>query len=201
MSLGLERLVYESRATGSTTSLLNLVAILGESQRNNVRDGVTGVLAAHGDRFIQVLEGSGGALDRLTRRLVEDRRHRDMTILERTPIGERLFDRWVMASARIKPEAAPMGSTILVDTLDKPMWVPKFATGEGELIPNPELFDPTRPKTDIQILTVESPAREVGIGAHSAPDNEWGRAIGAAFLTDWKSLVNQLNSPGSPRAD
>jgi len=106
MGLGLERLVYESRATGSTTSLLNLVAILGESQRNNARDGVTGALAAHGDRFIQVLEGSTGALDRLMRRLLEDARHRDLVVLERTPIAERMFDRWVMASARILPATA-----------------------------------------------------------------------------------------------
>ena len=53
MSRTLERLIYESSATGSTGSLLNLAAILGEAQRNNDRDGLTGALAAHEERYIQ----------------------------------------------------------------------------------------------------------------------------------------------------
>ena len=47
----LQELVYESTATGSTGSLLNMATILAESQRNNARDGLTGALAAHDDRF------------------------------------------------------------------------------------------------------------------------------------------------------
>ena len=47
MSLRLERLVYESTATGATDSLANLATILAESERNNDRDGLTGALAAH----------------------------------------------------------------------------------------------------------------------------------------------------------
>ena len=47
MSLRLERVVYESTATGTTDSILNLSVILAVSQRNNDRDGLTGALAAH----------------------------------------------------------------------------------------------------------------------------------------------------------
>ena len=107
MTVPLERLVYESTATGSTTSLLNLVAILGESQRNNDRAGLTGALAAHGERYIQVVEGSAGALDGLLLRLGRDKRHRDIVILERSPIAARAFADWSMASARVTPELAP----------------------------------------------------------------------------------------------
>ncbi|PZN96004.1 MAG: hypothetical protein DCF29_23915 [Alphaproteobacteria bacterium] len=62
MSAGLERLVYESTATGSTGSLVNLATILAQSQRNNDRDGLTGALAAHNERYVQVIEGSSAAL-------------------------------------------------------------------------------------------------------------------------------------------
>ena len=115
MPLGLERLVYESRATGSTTSLLNLVAILGESQRNNEREGLTGVLAAHGERYVQVVEGSPGSLDRLLRRLANDPRHRDLTVLDRVPITGRMFGRWLMASARIAPAMTPALDALMAE--------------------------------------------------------------------------------------
>lgn len=103
---GLERLLYASTATGRTDSLVNMATILGESQRNNARDGLTGALAAHSGRFIQVLEGGAGDLDRLWRRLVPDPRHRDIVILDRRPIAGRQFHDWTMASSRIGPETA-----------------------------------------------------------------------------------------------
>ncbi len=100
----LERLVYQSTATGTTESLLNLSVILAESQRNNDRDGLTGALAAHRDRYIQVIEGPTETLDSLLRRLDQDRRHKDIVILERSAIRDRLFGDWSMASARVTPE-------------------------------------------------------------------------------------------------
>ena len=103
MSLRLERLVYESAATGTTDSLSNLAVILAQSQRNNDRDELTGVLVAHRDRYIQVVEGSAAMLDSLLRRLEEDPRHRGVTLLGREPIQTRLFGRWSMASAVITP--------------------------------------------------------------------------------------------------
>jgi hypothetical protein len=103
MSLRLERLVYESTATGTTESIGNLAVILAESQRNNDRDGLTGALAAHRDRYIQVIEGPAQTLDALLRRLENDPRHRDIILLHREPISERLFSRWTMANARITP--------------------------------------------------------------------------------------------------
>jgi hypothetical protein len=117
MSLSLERLVYESTATGTTASIGNLAVILAESQRNNDRDGLTGVLAAHRDRYIQVVEGPAQALDALLRRLESDPRHRDIILLGREPITARLFGRWTMASAVITPtHGAALDS--LVDTED-----------------------------------------------------------------------------------
>lgn len=118
MSLSLERLVYESTATGTTASLGNLSVILAESQRNNDRDGLTGALAAHRDRYIQVVEGPAQALDALLRRLESDPRHRDLILLDREPISDRLFSRWSMANARITPDhGAALDSLIDNDEL------------------------------------------------------------------------------------
>lgn len=108
MTKTLQRLVYRSTATGSTTSLLNLVAILGESQRNNDRDELTGALASHNGRYIQVIEGSASTLDGLLRRLERDPRHKDIKLLERDNITTREFGRWAMANAVVTPEAAPV---------------------------------------------------------------------------------------------
>lgn len=103
---GLERMLYASRATGRTDSLLNMATILGESQRNNDRDGLTGALGAHDGRFIQVIEGPTTVLDGLLRRLAGDPRHRDIVILDCRPITQRQFAGWSMVSSRLGPETA-----------------------------------------------------------------------------------------------
>ena len=103
----LDRLVYRSQAVMPTHVLPPLAELLGEAQRNNARDGLTGALAVHDGRFLQVVEGDPGYLDQLQRRLGRDRRHRDIEVLERRPIERRTFDGWSMASARITPSLAP----------------------------------------------------------------------------------------------
>jgi len=111
----LEQIVYGSVATGRTDSLLNAATILAESQRNNARDGLTGALAAHEGRYVQVLEGAPAALDNLLRRLGTDPRHRDIEIHGRTPITARRFAGWSMANARITPALAPILSGLMAE--------------------------------------------------------------------------------------
>ncbi len=111
--MALERVVYESHATGRTDSLLNMATILAESQRNNDRDGLTGALAAHEGRYIQVLEGNGPDIDRLLRRLADDPRHRDVTIMDRRPIDCRSFGDWTMANVRFRADQAEALSAVL----------------------------------------------------------------------------------------
>lgn len=106
-SEALERLVYCSRSCIDTASLQAISELLGVSQRNNVRDGLTGALAVNDGWFLQVIEGPGAALDRLLRRLAEDTRHTDVEILSRRPVNGRLFRDWSMVAARITPDVAP----------------------------------------------------------------------------------------------
>ncbi len=106
MPTRLDQLVYRSVAAMPTEHLLPLAELLGEAQRNNERAGLTGALAVHDGRFLQVVEGDPGLLDQLHLRLERDRRHRDIHVLERRPIERRAFDGWSMASARITPSLA-----------------------------------------------------------------------------------------------
>ena len=99
----LEQLLYSSTATGRTDSLVNMAKILAESHRNNLRDGLTGALAAHQGCYLQVIEGPADVLDSLLRRLESDPRHRHVTLIDREPITQRLFGDWTMANARITP--------------------------------------------------------------------------------------------------
>ena len=116
----LEQIVYGSVATGRTDSLLNAATILAESQRNNGRDGLTGALAAHEGRYVQVLEGTPAALDNLLRRLATDPRHRDIEIYDRAPIGARRFAGWSMANARITPALAAVLARLMGETPPSP---------------------------------------------------------------------------------
>ena len=103
MGLGLERIVYTSRARGNADRLMLQVDILAVSQRNNARDALTGALLIHDGRFLQVLEGAGQDLDRLMKRLATDPRHDEVVVIERTAIVARRFSGWAMASVQVTP--------------------------------------------------------------------------------------------------
>ena len=107
MANKLERLVYCSKATVSTDSLMVLTDILAVSQRNNDRDNLTGALAIADGWFLQVVEGPSSKLNNLLRRLETDTRHTEIKVLSRREISFRVFGEWSMNSARITPELGP----------------------------------------------------------------------------------------------
>lgn len=88
---------------------------------------------------------------------------------------------------------------ILVNASGRPIWRSEFRNGQGRPVLSPEIFDPARPKTDIQTLMIDAGAHQIR-GYSIAPDHEIARNVAAGFLTDWKGLTDRLNSPGAPRA-
>lgn len=105
--LELHRAVYVSRAIGGVgRTTLSIAEILAVSDRNNRRDGLTGLLIFHDGWFIQVLEGSRVAIERLLRRLREDPRHDELRLLDLTPITARSFGAWSMGLAANTPALA-----------------------------------------------------------------------------------------------
>lgn len=70
--------------------------ILGASQRNNGRAGITGALCLNHGIFLQQLEGDRAAVNALYHRLLKDTRHRDTAVLDFGEIPHRRFSSWSM---------------------------------------------------------------------------------------------------------
>lgn len=88
----LYRVIIAAETVGSTgVSTLSIAQILGVSERNNRRDQITsGVMFLDG-WCLHGMEGRRADLDRLLRRLSEDRRLRNLRVLIDKPIAERSF--------------------------------------------------------------------------------------------------------------
>lgn len=88
----LHRVIYASEAVGATgVSTLTLAHILGASEANNRRDGITAAIMFHRGHIVQAMEGRRADLDRLMRRLLADRRHTGLRVLVDTPISSRIL--------------------------------------------------------------------------------------------------------------
>lgn len=88
----LHRVIYASEAVGATgVSTLTLAHILGASEANNRRDGITASIMFHRGHIVQAMEGRRADLDRLMRRLLADRRHTGLRVLVDTPISSRML--------------------------------------------------------------------------------------------------------------
>ncbi|GGB15724.1 hypothetical protein GCM10011380_01470 [Sphingomonas metalli] len=102
----MHQLLYISTAREQAGAPIDADAILAVSRRNNVRDGVTGLLLYDGRRFLQVLEGEEADVVRVFDRISRDPRHRAIVILSRRTIEAREFGDWSMAFQRRDEDAA-----------------------------------------------------------------------------------------------
>ncbi len=92
----MKRLTYISRIVSDDPER-DLREIERVSQRNNARDGITGVLIYAGGYFFQLIEGEDAAIDDLYARLLRDPRHTDMVLIQtELNVSERLFPTWAM---------------------------------------------------------------------------------------------------------
>lgn len=101
----MQRLLYISTSRSRVTQPV-IDEILRVSRRNNATAGVTGLLIAGGNRFLQVLEGDDLAVSRTFDRIQRDDRHFAMVQLAKQTIIERSFGSWSMGFAS---GAAPGG--------------------------------------------------------------------------------------------
>lgn len=92
------RLLYVSRisttAAGSLASTMEDVLIT--STRRNRPEGITGLLFADGESFVQVLEGADAQVIACYERIVQDDRHSEVRLRSLTSIDTRSFPRWSM---------------------------------------------------------------------------------------------------------
>ena len=93
------QLIYASRSS-RVLGPADVKDILGASQRNNTRAGITGALCLHNGIFLQLLEGDRAAVNVLYHRLLKDSRHRETAVLD---LSER-FDGVRPDPLRVPPE-------------------------------------------------------------------------------------------------
>jgi len=89
------RLTYVSRHNAENSNI-EVTRILSQSRRNNERDGITGALVINDEYFLQSIEGSRPVINALFRKLVNDKRHHALQVIECSEVEERLWSKWSM---------------------------------------------------------------------------------------------------------
>lgn len=106
MAAACYQLAYVSRLIVALTEG-DLQALCNECLRNNKKNGVTGLLAFDGSRFLQAIEGSERAVKSLMEKIVRDRRHDSIMVLSSKTVSAPEFGRWSMSFDR--PSQEPGG--------------------------------------------------------------------------------------------
>lgn len=116
----IQQLVYISTARGPIRPEV-YEQILAASRRNNARDGITGVLVAGGNRFLQLLEGPTDKVRDTYARIRGDQRHYATVVLSARTADERHCPNWAMGY--VPGGAAPEHGdlTTIVDALVAPI--------------------------------------------------------------------------------
>lgn len=89
------RLTYISRYNTHNANV-EVARILAQAQRNNERNGITGVLVLNHNYFLQSVEGSRPLINELLRKLVKDDRHFSLQVIECREIEQRRWSKWSM---------------------------------------------------------------------------------------------------------
>jgi hypothetical protein len=104
-----------------------LLEVLRESQVNNRRQDLTGILLYAHERFFQVLEGPREVVKATAARIARDERHTGMQVLLEEPIRAREYGQWAMgfvSTDTIPPDLQPAFTRMLLapplDSGDEP---------------------------------------------------------------------------------
>ena len=101
--MSLIRLVYASTAFKDWRPK-SLLELLKTCRKNNSAKDITGILLYANRTFFQVLEGEEEAVERLFETIKKDKRHKDVTLIEKKLIIEREFPYWSMGSQSLGRE-------------------------------------------------------------------------------------------------
>ena len=108
----LYRLVYSSAATPELAGG-ELEKLLARARVQNEARGITGVLVAVDDLFLQILEGEKQVVRGLVKSIERDPRHCRLKVFHEEEIGERAFGSWSMAL--VKPSAEQMSAWVKLE--------------------------------------------------------------------------------------
>lgn len=110
--IGLHTIIYTSRDT-KFISDEEIDHLLVNARSFNESHDVTGVLLYFDLVFFQVLEGPREILESLFERIVEDPRHRDVTLQVSEPIAVRLFPDWSMSYRKLDGSIVRSGEKLV----------------------------------------------------------------------------------------
>lgn len=95
-------IVYHSTESPNLTAK-DISNILETARGFNEKNGITGCLIYHNNRFIQALEGDRTILEDLYLNIKKDKRHSDVKTLYQGFTSERNFNIWSMAFIDLSP--------------------------------------------------------------------------------------------------
>ena len=116
-------LIYTSEMTGS----MDFMDILEVSRASNERDGITGVLLFCNNNVVQCLEGSREAVNKTYARIVQDKRHQNLLLVDYRMLSTRLFSKWSMGYV---PESSITQPTLLKYSVSQD-FEPRLLSGES----------------------------------------------------------------------
>lgn len=90
------QLIYTSVTPNKRMDTLELVQILQQARKNNLRDGLSGMLVYRDNYFMQVLEGPEEAVTKTFQKIAKDSRHSYLVVLAKRYVAKRSFPDWQM---------------------------------------------------------------------------------------------------------
>ncbi|MEO1657850.1 MAG: BLUF domain-containing protein [Pseudomonadota bacterium] len=108
----MRRLIYLSTAYREPNQEM-LDTILTDARAYNSSHGVTGMLVAHGKKFLQVLEGDAAKVEMVMKRVCASQKHGGIVTLVDTDATQRLFPEWTMGYERLATNEEVDGFTTI----------------------------------------------------------------------------------------
>lgn len=88
------------------------------------------------------------------------------------------------------------GYMFVIPNTERPLYL---RDASGRQVLNPDLIDVSRPRADIQFMTVQvgTSSSEHGeiVRQRVHPTTEVGRLVGVLYNTDWRTLLREINDP------
>ena len=96
----IKHLIYWSKPFGFDQNMLDTILMI--SQANNKKRDITGALISRSDLFLQYLEGPPLQVDLTFKKILQDDRHVEITLLSEGVSNRRLFASWAMRDDPVK---------------------------------------------------------------------------------------------------
>ncbi|MBN8534689.1 MAG: BLUF domain-containing protein [Rhizobiales bacterium] len=121
------QLVYTSSASfdpRSESGRMHVSDIIATARQHNGANDITGFLIVGSDWFAQVLEGEAQAITSLFRRILADRRHIHVKLVETRFVRERLFPDWAMGYSHGPMLGTPLSAILQRSAFDSALDFP-----------------------------------------------------------------------------